>query len=61
MSRAALTTLQIIDDEHLVGRPARLGTLALGFARRLAERFEQIDDVCSRGLIIGLGLTRPDG
>jgi 4-aminobutyrate aminotransferase len=59
MSRAGLTTLQIIEDEELVARSARLGAIALERARSLAARFETIGDVRGRGLMLGIELVRP--
>jgi 4-aminobutyrate aminotransferase len=61
MSRAGLTTLQIIEDEGLVVRSAELGLIALERGRAMAERFEAIGDVRGRGLMLGIELVRPDG
>ncbi|MDQ1573084.1 MAG: 4-aminobutyrate aminotransferase [Actinomycetota bacterium] len=61
MSRAGLTTLQIIEDEGLVARSAELGLIALERGRAMAERFEAIGDVRGRGLMLGIELVRPDG
>ena len=59
MSRAGLTTLQIIDDEGLVERSARLGELALHRLRELASAHEAIGDVRGRGLMLGVELVHP--
>jgi 4-aminobutyrate aminotransferase len=59
MSRAGLTTLQIIEDEQLVERSARLGRVALERGRSLASRFDTIGDVRGRGLMLGLDLVHP--
>jgi 4-aminobutyrate aminotransferase len=61
MSRAGLTTLQIIEDEGLVQRSADLGLLALERGRGLAARFDAIGDVRGRGLLLGIELVAPDG
>ncbi|HEY5230518.1 MAG TPA: aspartate aminotransferase family protein [Galbitalea sp.] len=61
MARAGLTTLEIIEQEGLVGRSAELGVVALERGRSLAARFESIGDVRGRGLLLGLELTKPDG
>ena len=59
MSRAGLTTLQIIDDEGLVERSAALGAVALERLRELATRHEAIGDVRGRGLMLGVELVQP--
>jgi 4-aminobutyrate aminotransferase len=62
MARAGLTTLEIIEDEGLVERSARLGDVALERGRALAARFEAIGDVRGRGLMLGIELvSRQDG
>jgi 4-aminobutyrate aminotransferase len=67
MSRAGLTTIQIIEDEGLVERSERLGDHAMGRSRALAERFDAIGDVRGRGLMLGIELVTdresnaPDG
>ncbi len=62
MSRAGLTTLQVIEEEGLVERSARLGLVALSRGRELAARFDAIGDVRGRGLMLGLELvSREDG
>ena len=57
MSRAGLTTLEIIDDEGLVGRASSLGELALERIRAITESFESVGDVRGRGLMIGIELV----
>lgn len=60
MSRAGLTTLQIIDDEGLVDRSAELGRHALARARAIADRHpEVVGDVRGRGLMLGIELVDP--
>lgn len=61
MSRAGLTTLQIIEDEGLVERSAALGRHALERGRAIAARFEEVGDVRGRGLMIGLDLVVAGG
>ena len=60
LSRAGLTTLQIIEDEGLVERSARLGIVALERAQSLGERFDVIGDVRGRGLMLGIELVNAD-
>ncbi|AMM21453.1 4-aminobutyrate aminotransferase [Frondihabitans sp. PAMC 28766] len=60
MSRAGLTTLQIIDEEGLVERSAALGQHALTRARGLRSRFgDVVGDVRGRGLMLGVELVDP--
>ncbi|MCU1421430.1 MAG: 4-aminobutyrate aminotransferase [Microbacteriaceae bacterium] len=59
MARAGLTTLEIIEEEGLVERSAKLGAHALERGRELASRYEQIGDVRGRGLMVGLDLVLP--
>ena len=55
---AALATIDVILEEGLVERSARLGTSALDRLRRLAREHEVIGDVRGAGLMIGLELVR---
>ncbi|MFC4243405.1 aspartate aminotransferase family protein [Gryllotalpicola reticulitermitis] len=57
MARAGLTTLEIIDDEHLVERADRAGAEFLARLRGLAARYEVIGDVRGRGLFFGIELV----
>ncbi|HEY4224951.1 MAG TPA: aspartate aminotransferase family protein [Pseudolysinimonas sp.] len=59
MSRAGLTTLQIIDEEGLVARSASLGARALDRLRELGDHHEAIGDVRGRGLMLGVELVQP--
>ncbi|HEX4057531.1 MAG TPA: aspartate aminotransferase family protein [Galbitalea sp.] len=61
MARAGLTTIEIIQQEHLVERSAELGAIALERARILASEFTSIGDVRGRGLLLGIELVTPDG
>jgi len=56
-ARAALTTIEIIEDEGLVARAAELGDHALSRMRDLKERTTIIGDVRGRGLLIGLEIV----
>jgi 4-aminobutyrate aminotransferase len=61
MSRAGLTTLQIIEDEGLVERSAKLGEQALARGRAIAAEYDEVGDVRGRGLMVGLDLVLPGG
>lgn len=56
-ARAALTTLQIIEDEHLVDNAARVGEQALAGLQALQARHALIGDVRGRGLLFGAELV----
>jgi 4-aminobutyrate aminotransferase len=56
-TRAALTTIEIIEDEGLVERAAKLGTHALARLHEMRERYPLIGDVRGRGLIMGIDLV----
>lgn len=56
-SRAALTTIEIIEDEGLVENAADVGARALGRLRELMASTPEIGDVRGRGLLIGVELT----
>jgi 4-aminobutyrate aminotransferase len=55
--RAALTTLEIIEDEGLVERAAALGAHALERLQDMMDRHAIIGDVRGRGLLIGVELV----
>jgi len=57
-TRAALTTLQIIEDEDLVDQAARLGELALARLEATKEQHRLIGDVRGRGCLLGIELVR---
>jgi 4-aminobutyrate aminotransferase len=56
-TRAALTTIQIIEDEGLVANAARVGAMALDELRAMQPRLPAIGDVRGRGLLIGIELV----
>jgi 4-aminobutyrate aminotransferase len=56
-ARAALTTIEIIEDEGLVGNAARVGALALDQLNAMKLRHPEIGDVRGRGLLIGIELV----
>jgi 4-aminobutyrate aminotransferase len=57
-ARAALTTIEIIEDEGLVENAARVGKIALERLDLLKARNAAIGDVRGRGLLIGIELVR---
>lgn len=56
-TRAALTTIAIIQEEGLVERAAELGAHALGRMQELMARAPQVGDVRGRGLMFGVELV----
>ncbi|WP_102222899.1 (R)-1-hydroxy-2-aminoethylphosphonate ammonia-lyase [Acidimangrovimonas sediminis] len=59
-ARAALTTLQIIDDEDLVARAAELGAHAMDRLGALSA-CPLVGGIRGRGLMIGVEIVTPDG
>jgi 4-aminobutyrate aminotransferase len=57
-ARAALTTIQIIEDEGLVENAARVGAAALARLEEMKARHPLIGDVRGRGLVLGIELVR---
>jgi 4-aminobutyrate aminotransferase len=57
-SSAALTTIQIIEDEDLVANAARVGSMALDHLNAMMDDLPQIGDVRGRGLLIGVELVK---
>jgi 4-aminobutyrate aminotransferase len=55
--RAALATIEIIEDEKLVENAARVGALALARLREMQRRHPLIGDVRGRGLLLGVELV----
>lgn len=57
-SRAALTTIQIIEEEGLVENAARVGAMALDRMEQMKARLPQVGDVRGRGLLLGIELVK---
>lgn len=57
-TRAALTTIEIIEDENLVANAAAVGTLALARMHEMKRRLPAIGDVRGRGLLLGIELVK---
>lgn len=55
--RAALTTIEIIEDERLVENAARIGAMALDRLHAMKHRHPIVGDVRGRGLLLGLELV----
>lgn len=60
-ARAALTTLQIIDDENLVERTAELGAYAMETLGNRIGGHRAVGDIRGRGCMFGVALLGPDG
>jgi (R)-1-hydroxy-2-aminoethylphosphonate ammonia-lyase len=58
LARAALTTLEIIEEEGLVANAARVGALALALLGELKARHALVGDVRGIGLVLGVELVR---
>ena len=56
-ARAALTTIEIIEDEGLVENAARVGAAALTRLQEMKARHPLIGDVRGRGLLMGVELV----
>lgn len=56
-ARAALTTIEIIEDEKLVEHCARVGSAALARLEKLKGKHALIGDVRGRGLLLGIELV----
>ncbi len=57
-ARAALTTIEIIEDEGLVRNAAKMGELALSRLNDMQQRFEIIGDVRGRGCLFCIELVK---
>ncbi len=57
-ARAALTTIEIIEDEDLVANAARVGEVALDRLQAMRRKIPQIGDIRGRGLLIGIELVK---
>ncbi len=58
---AALATLDVIQQEHLVENAAAQGTRLIDGTRQIADKHEVIGDVRGLGLLVGSEFTAPDG
>jgi ornithine--oxo-acid transaminase len=58
---AALATLRVLDDEHLVQRSERMGALLLELTRPLVDRYEVVSDVRGLGLMWAIEFGPPSG
>jgi 4-aminobutyrate aminotransferase len=58
LARAALTTLEIIEEEGLVANAARVGALAQDLLGALKDRHPLVGDVRGLGLVLGVELVR---
>jgi ornithine--oxo-acid transaminase len=58
---AALATLRVLDDEGLVARAERLGSLLLELTSPLVERYEVVSDVRGLGLMWAIEFGPPEG
>jgi ornithine--oxo-acid transaminase len=58
---AALATLKVLDEEHLIERAKRLGELLLKLTRPLVERYEVVTDVRGQGLMWAIEFGPPEG
>jgi 4-aminobutyrate aminotransferase len=61
LARAGLTTLEIIEQEGLVERAARLGAHAMDRLAEMRSRLPLIGSVRGRGLLIGVELIDDEG
>ncbi|MEO6985919.1 MAG: aspartate aminotransferase family protein [Paralcaligenes sp.] len=57
-TRAALTTIEIIEDEDLVANAAMVGALALARMDEMKRHLPAIGDVRGRGLLLGIDLVK---
>ena len=60
-ARAALTTIDIIEEERLVENAARVGALALARLHDIKRRLPAIGDVRGRGLLLGIDIVKSRG
>ncbi len=56
-TRAALTTIEIIEEEGLVQNAAAIGALALDRLQAMRARLPAIGDIRGRGLLLGIELV----
>jgi ornithine--oxo-acid transaminase len=58
---AGLATLKVLEEEGLVGRAQRMGTLLLELTRPLIDRYAVVRDVRGLGLMWAIELGPPEG
>jgi 4-aminobutyrate aminotransferase len=58
---AAVATIQVMKDEHLIENAARMGEVLLNGLRQLQASYPSIGDVRGRGLMIASEFTDPQG
>lgn len=58
---AALTTIDIIEQEGLLAKTRRIGELFKEGLMAFAEKYEHVKDVRGRGLMLGMVLDQPAG
>ena len=58
---AAVATIQVLRDEHLVDNAVQIGGLLMAGLRRLQEDHPEIGDVRGLGLMVATEFTRPNG
>jgi len=57
---AGLATLQVLDDEDLTARAARIGAQLMEALQPLVEKYELLHEVRGKGLMIGLAFGAPE-
>ena len=57
-SRAALTAIEIIEEEKLVERSDKLGKMMLGRLNEMMAKYEMIGDIRSIGLVAGVEIVK---
>jgi 4-aminobutyrate aminotransferase len=58
---AAVATIQVMRDEHLIANSARMGDMLMVGLGRLQEEHPEIGDVRGRGLMVASEFTTPEG
>src|SRR2546428_13832150 len=56
---AALATLQVIEEDHLVENAAIMGEELMEGLKKIGENCPLVSDVRGKGLMIGLDFVRP--
>ena len=58
---AAIATIQVMREEHLIENSAAMGSLLVAGLRQLQEEHPEIGDVRGLGLMVATEFTTPDG